>query len=195
MCVCVGVCMTKREREREGGRGREREREGERDGEVSMHFQPMTVMSRHMLECLAYSVVFLSSLTSSIPPPPSPFPLSELLNGCLRLQTTSLSSKRPVTPTQVTTVNSQLEKCQNGARRQSAISVKAGQWYQETECKINQSKPQALCCNLNNNAVGQAMPAVSVNGEVVERTSSLRYLGIHFDRTLTHNLGSTSTEF
>ena len=30
------------------------------------------------------------------------------------------------------------------------------------------------------------MPAVSFNGEVVERVNSLRYLGIHFDRMLTY---------
>ena len=30
------------------------------------------------------------------------------------------------------------------------------------------------------------MPAVSFNGEIIERTNSLKYLGIHFDRMLTY---------
>ena len=30
------------------------------------------------------------------------------------------------------------------------------------------------------------MPAVTFNGPVVERTSHLKYLGIHFDRMLTY---------
>ena len=51
---------------------------------------------------------------------------------------------------------------------------------------VNPSKAQALWCTLNNKAVGQAMPAVSFNGEAIERTNSLRYLGIHFDRMLTY---------
>ena len=58
-------------------------------------------------------------------------------------------------------------------------------WCQETESKINPSKVQALWCTLNNKAVGQAMPAVSFNEEAIERTNSLRYLGVHFDRMLT----------
>ena len=37
---------------------------------------------------------------------------------------------------------------------------------------MNQSKAQALRCNLNNKAVGQAIPAVSFNGEVIERTNT-----------------------
>ena len=37
------------------------------------------------------------------------------------------------------------------------------------------------------------MPAVSFNGEVIERTNSLRYLGIHFDRMLTYNTQVEST--
>ena len=60
------------------------------------------------------------------------------------------------------------------------------QWCQETESKINPSKAQTLWCTLNNKAVGQTMPAVSFNGEVIERTNSLRYLGIHVDIMLTY---------
>ena len=62
---------------------------------------------------------------------------------------------------------------------------KVSQWYQETESDINPSKAQGLWCALNNKAVRQAMPAVPFNGEVTERTNSLRYFGIHFDRMQT----------
>ena len=72
--------------------------------------------------------------------------------------------------TAVTAVQEQLEKVSH--------------WCQETESEINPSKAQALWCTLNNKAVGQAMPAVSFNGEAIKRTNSLRYLGIHFDRML-----------
>ena len=82
--------------------------------------------------------------------------------------------------TAVTTVQEQLEKVSH--------------WCQETESEINPSKAQALWYTLNNKAVGQAMPVVSFNGEVIERTNSLRYLGIHFDRMLTHKTQVESTE-
>ena len=53
--------------------------------------------------------------------------------------------------TAVTAVQEQLEKVSH--------------WCQETESEINPSKAQALWYTLNNKAVGQAMPAVSFNGE------------------------------
>ena len=56
--------------------------------------------------------------------------------------------------TAVTAVQEQLEKVSH--------------WCQETESEINPNKAQALWCTLNNKAVGQAMPAVSFNGEVVK---------------------------
>ena len=71
---------------------------------------------------------------------------------------------------------------------------KVSHWCQETESEINPSKAQALWCTLNNKAVGQAMPAVSFNGEAIERTNSLRYLGIHFDRMLTYKTQVESTK-
>ena len=71
---------------------------------------------------------------------------------------------------------------------------KVSHWCQETESEINPSKAQALWCTLNNKAVGQAMPAVSFNGEVTERTNSLRYLGIHFDRMLMYKTKVESTK-
>ena len=82
--------------------------------------------------------------------------------------------------TAVTAVQEQLEKVSH--------------WCQETESEINPSKAQALWCTLNNKVVGQAMPAVSFNGEAIERTNSLRYLGIHFDRMLTYKTQVESTK-
>ena len=38
------------------------------------------------------------------------------------------------------------------------------------------------------------MPAVSFNGEVITRTNSLRYLGIHFDRLLTYKTQVVSSK-
>ena len=82
--------------------------------------------------------------------------------------------------TAVTAVQEQLEKVSH--------------WCQETESEINPSKAQALWCTLNNKAVRQAMPAVSFNGEAIERTNSLRYLRIHFDRMLTYKTQVESTK-
>ena len=82
--------------------------------------------------------------------------------------------------TAVTAVQEQLEK--------------VSYWCQETESEINQSKAQALWCTLIHKAVGQAMPAVSFNGEVIERTNSLRCLGIHFDRMFKYKTQVESTK-
>ena len=46
------------------------------------------------------------------------------------------------------------------------VAGKGVTFSQETESQINPGKTQALCCTLNNKSVGQAMPAVSFNGEV-----------------------------
>ena len=56
-------------------------------------------------------------------------------------------------------------------------SGKVLQWCQETRTEINSSKAQALWCTLRNKVVGQAMPAISFNREVIKRKNSLRYLG------------------
>ena len=77
--------------------------------------------------------------------------------------------------------------CPGAARKRS-------HWCQETESEINPSKAQALWCTLQNKAVGQEMPAVSFNGEAIECTASLRYLGIHFDRMLTYKTQVKSTK-
>ena len=84
------------------------------------------------------------------------------------------------THTAVTAVQEQLEKVSH--------------WCQVTESKIKPSKALALWCTLNNKAVGRAIPAVSFNGEVIERTKSLRYLGIHFDKMLTYKTQVESTK-
>ena len=82
--------------------------------------------------------------------------------------------------TAVTAVQEQLEKVSH--------------WCQETESEISPSKAQALWCTISNKVVGQAMPAVSFNGEAIERTNSLRYLGIHFDKMLTYKTQVESTK-
>ena len=82
--------------------------------------------------------------------------------------------------TAVTAVQEQLEKVSH--------------WCQETESEISPSKAHAPWCTLNNKAVGQAMPAVSFSGEAIERTNSLRHLGIHFDRMLTYKTQVESTK-
>ena len=38
------------------------------------------------------------------------------------------------------------------------------------------------------------MPAISFNGEAIERTNSLKYLGIHFDRKLMYKTQVKSTK-
>ena len=71
---------------------------------------------------------------------------------------------------------------------------KVSQCCPETESDINPSKAQALWCTLNNKAAGQAMPAVSFNGEVIERGNSVRYLGVQFSRMLTYKTQAGSTK-
>ena len=48
-----------------------------------------------------------------------------------------------------------------------------------TQFLINPNKAQTLWCTLDNRAAGKPVPAVTFDGAVVERTSHLRYLGIH----------------
>ena len=78
---------------------------------------------------------------------------------------------------------------------QEQLEEKVSQWCQEKESEISRSKAQALYmwCNLNNKEVGQAMSAVSFRGEAIERTNSLRYLEIHFDRILMYKMQVEST--
>ena len=45
---------------------------------------------------------------------------------------------------------------------------------------------QTLWCTLDNGAAGRAMPAVTVDGAVVEQTNYLIYLRVHFNRLLTY---------
>ena len=108
-------------------------------------------------------------------------PNSNGLSRLLSLRTTGLSTKQPVTSTQQSPPSwSSWKRCHIGAKRQS---------------EINPNKAQDLRCTLNNKAIGQAMSVVSFNGEVLERTNSLRYLGIHFDRMWTYNTQVESTKF
>ena len=55
----------------------------------------------------------------------------------------------------------------------------------DTGSLINPDTAQTLWCTLDNRAANQPIPAVTLDGAVVERTRHLRYFGIHFDRMLT----------
>ena len=68
------------------------------------------------------------------------------------------------------------------------------QWYQEAGSEINQSKTQALWFTVSNKTEGQATPAVSFNGEVIEHTNSFGYLGTYFNRMLTYKTQVKSTK-
>ena len=73
--------------------------------------------------------------------------------------------------------------------QEAAKAVQLGsvsKWCHDTGSPINPVKAQTLWCNLDNRAASKPMPAVSLDVAVVERTSHLRYLRIHFDRILTH---------
>ena len=50
--------------------------------------------------------------------------------------------------------------------------------------KLHPDKANVLWCSLNNRAVKDVMPEVSIGGKVIKRDHSLRYLGIVFDRSL-----------
>ena len=60
------------------------------------------------------------------------------------------------------------------------------QWCHDTGSLISPGKAQTLWCTLDNRTEGKPVPAVTLDVAVVERTSHLRYLGIHFDRMLTY---------
>ena len=60
------------------------------------------------------------------------------------------------------------------------------QWCHDTGSLISPGKAQTLWCTLDNRTEGKPVPAVTLDGAVVERTSYLRYFGIHFDRMLTY---------
>ena len=60
------------------------------------------------------------------------------------------------------------------------------QWCHDTGSLNSPGKAQTLCCTLDNRTDDKPAPAVTLDGAVVERTSHLRYLGIHFDRMLTY---------
>ena len=59
-------------------------------------------------------------------------------------------------------------------------------WCHHTRSLLNPDMAQTLWCTLDNRAAGKPMPAVTFDGAVAERTSHLRYLGIHFERMLTY---------
>ena len=72
------------------------------------------------------------------------------------------------------------KRCHIGAKRQSPKSIQA-------RCKPCGAPSPTK-------AIGQGMPAVSFNGEVIEHMNSLRYLGINSDRMLTYQMQVESTK-
>ena len=60
-------------------------------------------------------------------------------------------------------------------------------WCEEYNGKLHPDKASVLWCTLNNRAVKDDMPEVSIAGKVIKRDHSLRYLGIVFDRSLSGN--------
>ena len=59
-----------------------------------------------------------------------------------------------------------------------------GTWCDDNNGKMHPGKAGALWCSLNNHAVKAIMPDVTISGQVINRETSLRYLGLIFDRTL-----------
>ena len=57
-------------------------------------------------------------------------------------------------------------------------------WCDDNNGKLHPDKANVLWCSLNNRAVKDVMPEVSIGGKVIKRDHSLRYLGIVFDRSL-----------
>ncbi|RUS80085.1 hypothetical protein EGW08_012163 [Elysia chlorotica] len=60
-------------------------------------------------------------------------------------------------------------------------------WCEENNAIINPDKAQVLWCSLNNNIVHTPTPPITFKYEVIERETTLKYLGITFDRTLSFN--------
>ena len=56
-------------------------------------------------------------------------------------------------------------------------------WCCETGSVVNAAKASTMWCSLDNKIVNKSVPDVSLGGEVVERVSKFKYLGITFDRT------------
>ena len=59
-----------------------------------------------------------------------------------------------------------------------------GQWCVDHSGKLHPDKACVLWCSLNNHSVKAEMPTVTINGKVLKREQSLKYLGVTFDRSL-----------
>ena len=57
-------------------------------------------------------------------------------------------------------------------------------WCEEHDGKLHPDKASVLWCSLNNRAVHDQMPEVSIGGQSIKRDCILRYLGLIFDRSL-----------
>ena len=58
------------------------------------------------------------------------------------------------------------------------------EWCEDNSAVTNSAKAQVLWCSLNNRIVKDPTPPVTMNYEVIERGTELKYLGITFDRSL-----------
>ena len=95
-----------------------------------------------------------------------------------------ICNKNTTTKTRVTYGNCHLACPGYCLPKNSVDSV--SKWCHDTGSLINPDNAQTLWCTLDNRAADKPVPAVTFAGAVVERTSHLRYLGIHFDRMLTY---------
>ena len=59
-----------------------------------------------------------------------------------------------------------------------------GIWCDDNNGKIHPGKAGALWCSLNNHAVKAIIPDLTISGQAINRETTLRYLGLIFDRTL-----------
>ena len=85
-----------------------------------------------------------------------------------------------------------LAYCQGKSRQDIASGLqdeldRMHDWCEEYNGKLHPDKASVLWCTLNNRAVKDDMPEVSIAGKVIKRDHSLRYLGIVFDRSLSGN--------
>ena len=58
------------------------------------------------------------------------------------------------------------------------------EWCEDNSAVTNSAKAQVIWCSLNNRIVKDPTPPVTMNYEVIERGTELKYLGITFDRSL-----------
>ena len=61
---------------------------------------------------------------------------------------------------------------------------KIEEWCEENNAITNPEKAQVLWCSLDNRIVNDPTPPITMDHEIIERETELKYLGITFDRSL-----------